>query len=391
MNKIKSTLFALIVIIGLASCKKEAPIQTKVNLENQTFTVNENSPVNSLIGKVIASSNTGKVTYSIKSQSVDGAIRIDANTGELKIADASAFDYEVNTKITVNVSVANGDVRKESTMTVNITDVADTLNSTAQTFTIDENAETGTVIGVFQVNSDMSNIEYSISNQSVAGALEINSSTGQLKVAQKSIFDYETNPTIMVDVTAKSGDLSTKSKVTIRLNDLFNLEEDREALIRIYNANPGKLSWNIASGDLSTFEGVAVKNNRVEVLNIPRKEITKIPNEALYNLTALTHLGLFFNELEEINVSNNKQLKQLLLSGNNLTTIDISMLTKLTDFKAHSNEITSANVANGNNTKMWRMELQGNSGLTCIKVDSGFNGKSGWLKPKDASYKTSCN
>lgn len=391
MKKIKVVLLAFIVV-GLFSCKKETTVKVQeITLKDQTFTVNENSAANTIIGSVVASVDSGTIMYSIKNQSISGAMSINSSTGELKVAKESAFDYETNTTLTATVTAKSGSNSKESKITVNITDVPDTLNSTNQTFTVDENLATGALIGTFQVNSDMSNIEYSISNQSVAGALEINSSTGQLKVAQKSIFDYETNPTIMADVTAKSGDASTKSKVTIQLNDLFNLEEDREALIRIYNANPDKLSWDIASSDVSTFEGVRVKNNRVFALNIVNKKITTVPDNALYNLTALTNLGLFYNKLTTINVSNNKELKQLLLSVNRLRAIDISMLSKLTDLKAHSNLITSANLANGNNNKMWRMELQGNNGLTCIKVDSGFNGKSGWSKPSGAEYKTNCN
>lgn len=391
MKKIKVVLLAFIVV-GLFSCKKETTVKVQeITLKDQTFTVNENSAANTIIGSVVASVDSGTIMYSIKNQSISGAMSINSSTGELKVAKESAFDYETNTTLTATVTAKSGSNSKESKITVNITDVPDTLNSTNQTFTVDENLATGALIGTFQVNSDMSNIEYSISNQSVAGALEINSSTGQLKVAQKSIFDYETNPTIMADVTAKSGDASTKSKVTIQLNDLFNLEEDREALIRIYNANPDKLSWDIASSDVSTFEGVRVKNNRVFALNIVNKKITTVPDNALYNLTALTNLGLFYNKLTTINVSNNKELKQLLLSVNKLRAIDVSMLSKLTDLKAHSNLITSANLANGNNNKMWRMELQGNNGLTCIKVDSGFNGKSGWSKPSGAEYKTNCN
>lgn len=391
MKKIKVVLLAFIVV-GLFSCKKETTVKVQeITLKDQTFTVNENSAANTIIGSVVASVDSGTIMYSIKNQSISGAMSINSSTGELKVAKESVFDYETNTTLTATVTAKSGSNSKESKITVNITDVPDTLNSTNQTFTVDENLATGALIGTFQVNSDMSNIEYSISNQSVAGALEINSSTGQLKVAQKSIFDYETNPTIMADVTAKSGDASTKSKVTIQLNDLFNLEEDREALIRIYNANPDKLSWDIASSDVSTFEGVRVKNNRVFALNIVNKKITTVPDNALYNLTALTNLGLFYNKLTTINVSNNKELKQLLLSVNRLRAIDISMLSNLTDLKAHSNLITSANLANGNNNKMWRMELQGNNGLTCIKVDSGFNGKSGWSKPSGAEYKTNCN
>lgn len=106
----------------------------------------------------------------------------------------------------------------------------------------------------------------------------------------------------------------------------------------------------------------------------------------------ITRLALYGNEIESIDVSKNTKLTQLLLEENELTSIDISKNIALTDFKAHSNEITRANVANGNNSNMIRMELNGNSSLTCIQTDAGFTPPvKGWGKDSNANYSSDCN
>lgn len=102
-----------------------------------------------------------------------------------------------------------------------------------------------------------------------------------------------------------------------------------------------------------------------------------------------TRIALFNNNLSTIDVSKNTKVTQLLLSLNNLTSIDVSNLTILTDFKCHTNKLTSANIANGNNVNMTRMELQGNPNLTCITADQSPIPTTGWGKDNSASY--NCN
>lgn len=104
-----------------------------------------------------------------------------------------------------------------------------------------------------------------------------------------------------------------------------------------------------------------------------------------------TRIALFNNNLSTIDVSKNTKVTQLLLSLNNLTGIDVSNLTVLTDFKCHSNNLTEANIANGNNANMTRMELQGNASLTCITVDQLPVPTTGWGKDNSASYSTECD
>lgn len=123
-------------------------------------------------------------------------------------------------------------------------------------------------------------------------------------------------------------------------------------------------------------------------INAANSQITDVTG--LEYFTNVTHIALFSNDLTFIDVSNNTQVTQLLLEDNKLATIDVSALTELTDFKCHSNLLTEANVANGNNDSITRMELQGNPDLTCITVDHLELSFNGWLKDLSAGYSTIC-
>lgn len=194
----------------------------------------------------------------------------------------------------------------------------------------------------------------------------------------------------------------------------LTIEDDRSALIEIFNANVSNtLTWDTSTSNVSTWDGVVVEDNRVTVVNIGNAGITTLPPTAMQKLTELRSfvandnnlesisidgnmklesLQLFNNQLITIDVSNNILLEQLLLENNNLETLDVSMLSNLTDLKGGSNDFSdSVNIANGNNVNMWRMQL-GSNNLSCVQVDAGAtNGFTGWSVSSGASYSTNCN
>ena len=125
--------------------------------------------------------------------------------------------------------------------------------------------------------------------------------------------------------------------------------------------------------------------------------IISAPNEGLTDVTELkyfpnvTRISLFGNNLTSIDVSHNTKVTQLLLEDNKLTSIDVSALSLLTDLKCHSNKLVEANVANGNNSNVTRVQFQVNPDLTCITVDDLADVNSNWLKDNTAVYSTNCN
>lgn len=61
---------------------------------------------------------------------------------------------------------------------------------------IDENPTNGQVVGTVQSDKNEGSLTFSITTQTPTGALGINLNTGELTVANATLFDFETNPMI---------------------------------------------------------------------------------------------------------------------------------------------------------------------------------------------------
>ncbi|HLV13603.1 MAG TPA: cadherin repeat domain-containing protein [Xanthomarina sp.] len=86
----------------------------------------------------------------------------------------------------------------------------------------DENPNDGAVVGTIQAVSK-NILSFSISFQTPAGALGINPSTGELKVANATLFDFETNPVISATISIADLNSTTSATATINLNDLDDI------------------------------------------------------------------------------------------------------------------------------------------------------------------------
>ncbi len=278
----------------------------------------------------------------------------------------------------------------------------------------EENIADNSLLGRTNATITNGTATYSLSNISPNGSIDINETNGEITVASPSAFDYEVNQAITATVTVSANSITETANVNISVIDLFNGDEDLQALTRIFYDNPNStLGWDVLQTDLSQYAGVTVTNGRVTQLNIDNKGLIKIDNTDLYNLDKLVkvfaqnndiagtldfsnnpdldRLSLFYNEIDGLNVSSNPLIASLLVSNNNITQLDLSNVTSLVDFKIKSNSLTSLNIANGNNSNMTRMETNTNPSLTCIKVDTGAtSGYSGWSKDSATTYSTTC-
>lgn len=251
------------------------------------------------------------------------------------------------------------------------------------TLTIDENSNNGTIIATITANVQGTTTVpvYSIVNQSPAGAVSIVENT--IVIADASIFDYETTTEITGQITGSLGDVSETVAFSIAVTNIdevlyFPDEAFKAALLENEAINTNG-NDEIEESEAANFTGSIVA---------PARAIQDATG--IHYFVNATGISLYQNNLTTIDVSSNTKVTQLLLEHNSLTSIDISNLTDLTDFKCHSNALTEANLANGNNANMTRMEIQTNIYLPCIKVDALPVPTTGWIKDGDATYSTDC-
>ena len=115
--------------ILLNSCSKDSenPAETTVTVSTSDFlkTMDENPINGQSIGTVSGSTNEGSVTFSITEQDPAGAFSIDASSGELKVADETIFDFEINPILTGNIKISNGNVSENSLVIIYLNDIED--------------------------------------------------------------------------------------------------------------------------------------------------------------------------------------------------------------------------------------------------------------------------
>lgn len=120
-----------------------------------------------------------------------------------------------------------------------------------QSFSIKENSINGSSVGTIVASDPDTDqtITYSIVEGNASGTFEINSESGELKVLDNSLLDYETNSEITIKVKVEdSGMFSENSTATITINieDVIdtNVEDNYTTSINIY-PNPFSTSLHL--------------------------------------------------------------------------------------------------------------------------------------------------
>lgn len=101
-------------------------VEVVVNINNFTATIAENPTQGQLLGTITSSTNSGGgLTFSMISE---GTSPIAVNSvGELTVATPSYFNYELRTTVQATVRATIGNVSKDATVTITLTDVTETV------------------------------------------------------------------------------------------------------------------------------------------------------------------------------------------------------------------------------------------------------------------------
>jgi len=200
------------------------------NINSQSFSIEENSPIGQEVGLVLATDpDAGQtLTYSIISGNTGDAFQISSTSGVLSVAISSVLNYEEIQDFDLIVQVQDdgvGNLTNQATITVNLTDINEVPEISDQSFVLDENTATGQQVGtIAAIDPDNGqSLTYSIVSGNINNAFQIGSATGVLWVSNESAIDYETNPVFNLTVQVQDngqGNLTDQAIVTINLNDI---------------------------------------------------------------------------------------------------------------------------------------------------------------------------
>lgn len=237
-------LFTILFLTCFTSCKKEDETispeieSTPLTVENLSASIAENPEQDQVIETIVATGDN--LTFTIKSQSVSSALQIEESTGAISVLTPSVFDYEMQTSLTAEVNVTDGEETIVATITISITDVDETPIHTPLTaqdldVTIAENPEQGDVIGRIQATGN--NLNFSFVNSKQNLIYELNEVTGEVSVLSSLHFDYEISVRMVLNLNVTDGIDTLEVTLTTSLTNVLEVGELHEGGI-IFWINP---------------------------------------------------------------------------------------------------------------------------------------------------------
>ena len=224
-----------------------------------TVSLDENSANGTAVHTVAASDEdlpAQNLTYSITSGNALGAFQINQSTGAITVADTSDLDFETNPSFNLTVQAEDDGTPVENdsdTITINLNNLNETPVVNAATLSLAENSANGTSVGTV-TSSDPDagqTVTYAITGGNTGGAFQINSSTGEITVADANDVDFETNPSFSLTVEATdNGSPALSGSNTIAVN-LTNVNEAPTDIALSDNTAPENAAINTVTGVLS--------------------------------------------------------------------------------------------------------------------------------------------
>ncbi|MBU2926970.1 T9SS type A sorting domain-containing protein [Winogradskyella psychrotolerans] len=192
--------------------------------------------------------------------------------------------------------------------------------------------------------------------------------------------------------------INTLTSLNVTGKNILDLTgiEDFTALTELICSVNDLTSLDVSN--ITTLTSIRCDNNDLTTLNLSQNTaltnlecfFNDLTSLDLSNNTALTNLRARSNNLTNLDLSNNLALTTIGLFNNQITSLDLSLNSELTYIIATDNALTNLNVANGNNSNFTYFNITGNSGLSCVQIDTGFTPPTSWLEDATTTYNESC-
>jgi hypothetical protein len=269
------------ITVAVTDVDETTPNQAPTIISSSSFSADENQ---TSIGTVSAADADGdSLTYSVSGSEIN-------ISGSGVLSFASAPDYETKNSYTATVTVSDGAASDTQNITVNVTDVDETVLNEAPTISSSATfsaAENQTSIGsISGGDADGDSLTYSISGS------EINlSSSGDLTFV--SAPDYETKNSYTATVTVSDGTASVSQDITVNLTNIYEGWNVRTG----YTVNEGvagiQIIYPAKDSIVSNFtyryvpDGYEIDNNnflkRSDGLNIDYEDLLGLENWGVSN------------------------------------------------------------------------------------------------------------
>jgi len=268
-----------------------------INALNLITNFDENPTIGAIVGTIQASSGN-TLSFSITTQTPSGALSIDPSTGELKVADAGAFDFETNPILSATISILDLSDTTSVTATININnldDIASFLSTSEAAYTAAADGD-WIVVTENEYNSLASNLnevsrigtteaEYThpmTTIQSTSGAWIASNITTATVPSDSYVFAFKYNAFDVVNATTAKVKLSTASGSDGYVDLGSTLPSHSGAMEDVYFVLKGNMDITPNLGYLAILKA---ENSRLGIKQIPG-------NQSYYWASGDTNSGL---------------------------------------------------------------------------------------------------
>jgi hypothetical protein len=246
----------------------------EVTSADSSDSINENSGAGQVIYTATATDGadvSGGFSFSLADGS-DSAVSIDANTGEVTLADNPDFEGQAEYSFTVVATDAAGNASDGQTVTVainNLDEVAPTITLDGVTSDLDENSGANQVLATISADDsgDVSGgMTYSLSAGSDA-ALSIDNATGEVILLDNPDYETKSEYSMTVVATDAAGNISAAKTISLVVN---NVDESAptmtstDTVIVVEGTGAGQVVYQAAaddSGDVSNGVSYSLAEN----------------------------------------------------------------------------------------------------------------------------------
>ena len=286
--------------------QNEAP-----TMNSATFSLPENSASDTIVGVVSSSDpDTGDTrTYSIISGST--AFAIDSNTGSIKVTDSSVLNFETTPSFDLVIEVRDaGGLTSTAKTTINLSNVNEEPTAKSATFTLAENASSGTAVGTMTATDPDAgdSLTYAIISGNVNGAFALHW-TRRLSVANATARDIQRTATFALRGQVSDGKLSRTATATINLsnvNEAPTMTTGNFSVIE--NAANGTVIGTVTAsdpdaGDVLSYAIVSGNSNGAFAINAATGELS-VANGGLLDFETTPNVSLVIRATDAGNLSN---------------------------------------------------------------------------------------
>lgn len=192
----------------------EQPTEVAPSINDQQFTVPENSPAGTVVGFVAYEKGTANdVQLAILGGTGSTRFRID-NGGRIRVSVGADLDFESRSGYLLDVAiyeVGNPSMTDVARITIDLTDVAEIVDVAPtlpnQSFTVEEDAVPGSSIGSLGFDPGTADrVVFDIVGGNGRGVFSVHASTGLLSLAHDATLDFDVENDYTLNVRVRNAD-----------------------------------------------------------------------------------------------------------------------------------------------------------------------------------------